>query len=367
MTPADCEAHLKTLSVSKRCADEKIPEADCQDVLFKRYRSELYCGAMTADDCARIVRERMLGTVVTIADERSAFMNSIDAAIGAHATVKEVLAVIEKEKVQREVLPLIAESNRTLMVRDSDRTIDVSNSVTAVATVPFLVILDDDGDGLPNDIETLYGSDLKNSDTDNDGFSDREELSNGYDPILSAGARLKKPLSPVEVALIGAPRVEQPVIKGEVDARFAVTNVTTITEDGTTVQRLIGTAEPDSTVLIYIYSNMPLVLTVRTDASGNWVYTLRDSLVEGKHDVYVAVTNQTGQVVKKSQPANFFIRGAQAVSIEDFLATQAQAAVQTPVAERNSNIRSYVIGGISIVVLGLALMWFLIARKRANA
>jgi hypothetical protein len=351
----------------KRCADEQITAETCEETLLKRYRPELYCGALSADDCGRIAKERLLGTIATVAEDRAMLTNALESAIGTHATVNEIVSVLEKNKAPREVLPLIAASNRTLMVRDSDRTIDVSTAITAEATAPFLILIDDDGDGLPNDIETLYGSDIKNSDTDNDGFSDRDEIVNGYDPIKSGGARLEKPLSPVEQAIIGGSRMEQPVTKGEVDAALTVTNVTTVSEEGTTVQRLTGTAEPNSTVLIYIYSRMPLVLTVRTDASGNWVYTLSDNLVEGKHDVYVAVTNQTGQIVKKSEAGNFFIRGAQAVSVEDFLATEARAAAQTPVAERNSTIRYYVIGAVSIVILGLALMWFFIARKRANA
>ncbi|MEA1936926.1 MAG: FISUMP domain-containing protein [Patescibacteria group bacterium] len=43
--------------------------------------------------------------------------------------------------------------------------------------------LDSDQDGLPDYIEEVLGTDLNNSDTDGDGYSDFEEMKNGYDPV----------------------------------------------------------------------------------------------------------------------------------------------------------------------------------------
>ena len=42
--------------------------------------------------------------------------------------------------------------------------------------------LDSDQDGLPDYIEEILGIDANNSDTDGDGYSDFEEIKNGYDP-----------------------------------------------------------------------------------------------------------------------------------------------------------------------------------------
>lgn len=41
---------------------------------------------------------------------------------------------------------------------------------------------DPDGDGLPNYLEYIHGTDPNRSDTDGDKFSDRQEIANGYDP-----------------------------------------------------------------------------------------------------------------------------------------------------------------------------------------
>ncbi|MFH1187647.1 MAG: thrombospondin type 3 repeat-containing protein, partial [bacterium] len=41
---------------------------------------------------------------------------------------------------------------------------------------------DDDKDGLTNQEEIFYGTDINNPDTDGDGFSDGDEVKNGYNP-----------------------------------------------------------------------------------------------------------------------------------------------------------------------------------------
>lgn len=46
---------------------------------------------------------------------------------------------------------------------------------------------DSDGDGLPDAVEALYGTDPNNPDTDGDGFADGEEVRAGYDPLKKEG------------------------------------------------------------------------------------------------------------------------------------------------------------------------------------
>lgn len=49
---------------------------------------------------------------------------------------------------------------------------------------------DTDNDGLTDDLEIVYGTDLNNPDTDGDGYLDGEEVKNGYDPFVPGSARL---------------------------------------------------------------------------------------------------------------------------------------------------------------------------------
>lgn len=48
---------------------------------------------------------------------------------------------------------------------------------------------DFDNDGLSNDLENAYGTDLNKADTDGDGYDDFSEIKNGYDPTVLGDAR----------------------------------------------------------------------------------------------------------------------------------------------------------------------------------
>lgn len=52
--------------------------------------------------------------------------------------------------------------------------------------------IDTDKDGLPDEIEAKYGTDLQNFDTDGDGYNDGEEVSHGYDPLKGNFAHFSK-------------------------------------------------------------------------------------------------------------------------------------------------------------------------------
>jgi LPXTG-site transpeptidase (sortase) family protein len=49
---------------------------------------------------------------------------------------------------------------------------------------------DPDKDGLPNYLEYVYGTNPLKADTDGDGFSDKQEIVNGYDPDAPGDAKL---------------------------------------------------------------------------------------------------------------------------------------------------------------------------------
>jgi LPXTG-site transpeptidase (sortase) family protein len=48
---------------------------------------------------------------------------------------------------------------------------------------------DPDGEGLPNYLEFVHGTDPTQADTDGDGFNDRQEILNGYDPDAPGEAK----------------------------------------------------------------------------------------------------------------------------------------------------------------------------------
>lgn len=64
------------------------------------------------------------------------------------------------------------------------KAISSGNDLNAVSGV------DTDGDGLTDDDEVYYGSDINKPDTDGDGYKDGEEVKNGYDPMIAGSAKL---------------------------------------------------------------------------------------------------------------------------------------------------------------------------------
>ena len=72
-------------------------------------------------------------------------------------------------------------------------------------------------------------------------------------------------------------------------SRLRISNLENVDgDDGRAALQISGTADPDSNVLIYIFSE-PLVLTTVADSDGRWSYTLDDPLAPGDHEAYVLV------------------------------------------------------------------------------
>lgn len=189
--------------------------------------------------------------------------------------------------------------------------------------------LDSDGDGLSDIAEAIYGTDNKNPDSDGDSYLDGVEIQNGFDP-LNASTTSKIVY-------------EEPKTAGEVMSDIyevaKVSNTSTIDVVTKIEQKrpiFEGHALPNSFITLYIYSSLPIVVTTKVDANGYWSYVLSKPLESGEHEVYVAVTDNTGKIIAKSEPKPFFILAAQVVNAAEYMnspeyakAAEAQKTVQT--------------------------------------
>jgi hypothetical protein len=66
----------------------------------------------------------------------------------------------------------------------------IMNAISSGQDVNSILAVDTDSDGLTDDEEVYYGSDINKPDTDGDGYKDGEEVKNGYDPIIAGSAKL---------------------------------------------------------------------------------------------------------------------------------------------------------------------------------
>lgn len=214
---------------------------------------------------------------------------------------------------------------------------------------------DSDGDGINDAEEMRIGTDPFNPDTDRDGYRDGDELLKGFDPKkFSPGDQSDK------IAF------ENPKEKAEVrDQRYKVETVEKVEKEGKDALKIAGVALPNSFVTLYIFSD-PIVVAVKTDERGGWVYELEKPLEEGQHEVYVAVTDNTGAVTSSSEPLRF-IKTAQAVTV--IPSAQAQSVPQnlSPAQRSRSALVAFGMGIVGVfLVVTLALIGALTYKSNRN-
>ncbi len=82
---------------------------------------------------------------------------------------------------------------------------------------------------------------------------------------------------------------------------------------------LSGRALPNSFITLYVYST-PVIVTIKTNADGEWHYILDTELENGQHTVYTATVTNSGKILAQSSPY-LFTKTAEAVTLVDAAAT----------------------------------------------
>lgn len=90
-----------------------------------------------------------------------------------------VLPVLNKNvnKVLNANTPVVVNTNTNAIANANVNKINTNLNTNTV------VIKDTDNDGLSDTLEVTWGTDMRNPDTDGDGFKDGDEVKNGYNPL----------------------------------------------------------------------------------------------------------------------------------------------------------------------------------------
>lgn len=153
-----------------------------------------------------------------------------------------------------------------------------------------LVEKDTDGDGLSDyDEKYIYKTDPENAYTVEGELNDAQKIQAGINPIDPEGKLIE----------YQDPREDRKSVISKVHKLERVELVTKEGEEGKRLQ-LSGTALPNSYVTVYIFST-PTIVTVKTNARGEWSYTLDKELDNGQHDVYVATVDNSGRLIARSE------------------------------------------------------------------
>ena len=161
---------------------------------------------------------------------------------------------------------------------------------------------DQDRDGISDfDERYIYGTDPKNATTTPGELTDAEKVLKGIDPLSTTSALMI---------------YDDPHERGKVAPDlFSIKNIEIVDLSETDHKgkiQMSGRALPNSFVTIFIYST-PVIVTVKTNFSGEWTYTLEKELADGSHELYTAMVDNSGKIVAKSRPF-FFIKEARAIT-----------------------------------------------------
>lgn len=210
------------------------------------------------------------------------------------------------------------------------------------------VALDTDSDGVSDfDERVLFKTDPLVADSDNDGVNDGVEIISGYNPLDASSEAVVTYESPKESAAY----VENETLSVQT-VNPIVRHDQALPDSAPPVQTEIrGHGIPNSFVTIYIFST-PTVVTVKTDSDGSFVYTFEKELEDGEHEVYVAVTDNTGEIVAQSNPFKF-VKEAQAYTAKN---DNAGAPIGSTIDSTISDNPYMSVVGLGVLGLGLVLL-----------
>lgn len=356
---AECDKVMFDKFAPKECKKAGINDGkECENYMFNLYAPKTVCEGINDWDCKNKIREDHLGNIVAKQTDFAKVKEGIKPLAGGAFKAKDLK---EKVKETDKMIP-VKDANTVLKVVATEDKMVLNSSNNLVQTAPVAVMVDSDSDGLPDDMEKRLGTDPAKADTDGDGFTDGEEVRGGYNP-LGAG-KLEKEISPIDEAILNNKTLSHPKTDGEEEDSYSVAGVTNpegdAGDDSASKYVFSGKAEPDEVVTLYVYSDLPLVVTVKTDENGNWEYELSKSLIDGEHEVYVALNDNTGKVVNKSKPINFFVKEARAMSVKDFVSSEVDSDVQ-----KSDEVMSYYpIIAVLIIIIGILVFALFVIQKR---
>lgn len=335
-------------------------ENECEKFISNKYADKIKCEGLEQWQCKNIIEERHIGNIVATQSKFEEIREKTANLIGKTINLEDLKIETAGEKG---ISPLKEKIGLKIVATQEKLMLDEEENLIQTSPVAFMI--DSDEDELPDDTEKRIGTDPFNKDTDGDGYSDSEEIRSGLNPL--GEGKFEKEISPIDEAILQNKIIEHPKTEGEETESLTIENINNIKndQDGTSEGYLLnGKAEPDSVATLYIYSDLPVVVTVDVDQYGNWLYKLDQSLIEGEHEIYVAINDDTGKVVKKSKPLNFFVKEASAVSVKDFV-SEANAFSGEP-EESETSISNYLLIALAMAIFGIFLFLAVIISRKKN-
>jgi hypothetical protein len=356
----ECNLYLEKELLLNTCQQKSISPDVCRKRLVEDFSAKVKCTSLPGLLCKDSISEKHLGELLL---RDKLYMEK------AEEVKKVVNRKLRFDTVSDIVIDIVKESTpdyEDITFLSSYGALVIKNDESLKEVLPAVMILDQDGDGLSDEIEKRLGTDPLNSDTDGDGFDDRTEIKNNYNP--NGAGLLQTGLWPIENAMVFGLPLDQPIHKGieTKDLRIETVRSTekkNIEGENSNIE-FRGYASPQTVITLYIYSTLPIVVTTKTNAGGLWSYTLEKSFQDGEHEVYIALTDETGVITKKSSPLTFFVKEARAITVDEFIedvTTPPDVLIASPVKTLQ---RYYLWGAIVLIFAGLIIIVVVIIKLR---
>ncbi len=354
----DCEKYVFA-NAQQICTDNKITDADkCHDYLSQKYNTTLQCDASLGQECKQLVDTQYIARLAYLIEQRNKYLASINQLTPVDLTINTLKDKLSDNNTIATNLSLVASDKKIATINLKNVTI-LDSAENLFISSPFAMMGDQDGDALPDDLESYYGTDPYNADTDGDGHNDGQEVLNNYNPLGEGKLTIER--TNLDQVLLAKHALVEPrasTLPSDDAWQVAAANAS----EGS--MNFTGRALANTWVNIFIYSDIPFLATTKSDNSGNWSYTVADPLTEGVHRVYVASNDKNGQLLARSAPVTFLVSNIQNDLAPVGVGQQVNVTDQVTV-EKDWTIY-YIIGGgfIFLVLLGVILL--LIKRRRTS-
>lgn len=167
----------------------------------------------------------------------------------------------------------------------------------------------------------------------------------------------RKSVVPVNLAPVEPSKVKELPVKDSVK----VDKVDQVTKDNAKALKLTGTAAPNQTVVIYMFSD-PLVLVAKANQNGSWTYELQDPMEPGKHEAFVTVEGESRtEPAVRSAGINFAIVAAPKTTLNP-----SGLSLELEQTSASKNFYSlYIAGAVLVILVALGTsLWFI--RRRSQ-
>jgi hypothetical protein len=328
----DCDIFNYQIKIVPECLSLGLTNQDqCRDYFLSNYGRPLKCEILSDENCAKLINDVILSALEKSIDEEK--KNELVQVSGSKATINvvnnspviSILELEEKKEIKMESLPISVKENESISVK----LIPIETNESQKGLSPVAISISSEGNELPDDVVTRIGQDFE-----------------------------IETLSGVDRAIVEGKPLEQPKFNSFKGESLIIENVET-EEKGSLVIR--GKSKPGEIITLFIYSSMPIVVTVQADQDGNWTYSLDKSMVDGTHEVYAVLHNDEGRIIEASTPKIFFVAETRAISMEEMFLLGDISEIKD---DSKNMMTLYLLGGISIIIILVALL--LIAKRKTE-